>query len=122
MSPWCDLMTLCGGIGAIALMENKMAHCSVSHYLRTHNRDTPFAVNPTHSWWCGDVRLLLEISTNLQMLEISRKRLSGQVRSSKQKHFMNEKSMFVPSVELRSGLAMARDPWGWHVWKQGLSQ
>lgn len=58
---------------------------------------------------------------NLPILEISRKHLSGQVRNSKEKHFMNEKSMLVLGVELSSGLAMA-GPQGWHLWKQGLSQ
>lgn len=82
-------MTLCSGIKAIAQMENKTAGCSVSYYLSIHHGDIPCAVNPTHSWWCEDVRLLLEISTNLLILEISRKRLSGQVRSSRQKQFMN---------------------------------
>lgn len=54
--------------------------------------------------------LLLEITTNLLMLEISRKRLSGQVRSDRQKYFVNENSMFVPGMELSSGLAMAGGP------------
>lgn len=54
--------------------------------------------------------LLLEITTNLLMLEISRKRLNGQVRSDRQKYFVNERSMFVPGMELSSGLAMAGGP------------
>jgi len=83
-------MTLCSGIRAIALMENKMACCDVSHYLRTCHGDIPFTVNPTHSWLCEEVGLLLEISANVPMLEmIPRKHLNGQVRGSKEKHFMN---------------------------------